>query len=190
MYLQDVLPLQPPFQFRSLSLAYKLCNLFLCSSYICQTSFPTARFFTFLFSSESFDDSDVCCLQDASQAILAIDSKAATWMTYLMTWVTYLPNRLPAGFHAAKPPPHCSREPPHWVRAHLAGSSPPQLVLLSSHLLQTFPFLSLHQFKTNSKFTNQHRPPIFLPILQPEGPSALWKSFTHNSYVIKIKVYH
>ena len=147
MYLQcnSSVPLQPAFQFRSLSLACKLCNLFLCSSYICQTSFPTARFFTFLFSSESFDDSDVCCLQDTSQEILAIDSKAATWMTYLMTWVTYLQNRLPAGFHAAKPLLTAAE-------SHLTGSehisSPPQLVLLSSHLLQTFSFLSLHQFKT------------------------------------------
>ena len=71
---------------------------------------------------------NVCCLQGTSQAFLAIDSKAATWVTYLMTWATYLPNRLPAGFRAAKPPPNSSREPPRWVQARLAGSSPPQLV--------------------------------------------------------------
>lgn len=91
---------------------------------------------------------NVCCLQGTSQAFLAIDSKAATWVTYLMTWVTYLPNRLPAGFRAAKPPPNSSREPPCWAQARLTGSSPPQLALLSSHLLQTFPFLSPHQFKS------------------------------------------
>lgn len=55
---QDALPLQTPFWFRSLSLAYELQNLFLCSSYICQPSFPTTRLITFLFSSESFDDSE------------------------------------------------------------------------------------------------------------------------------------
>lgn len=110
VYFQDVLPLQPPFWFRSLSLAYKLHNLFLCSSYICQTSFPTTRLITFLFSSESFDDSE--CLLPTRYIPSIFSHRFKGWLTLWHGWLTFqtacqlgfvLPNPLltPAESHLA-----------------------------------------------------------------------------------------